>query len=292
MRNFVFLTRCIRNLRGGSQPILAEASDGNVYVCKFSDNLQGPNLLFNEAAGTELYFALGLPVAPWRPLWVSEEFVDRNPACWVQTPEGSHRRNSSLCFGTRYLGNSRQALYEILPGSYFQRIQNEADFWLAWLIDACAHHTDNRQALFLERESRELDAVFIDFGYMFGGPCGLEAPPFRASRYRDGRIYRQPKANLLMTIRRTADNLDNRNLWRKLATIPDGWKSQSASAALSACLNRLADAGYVRECLDVIVESTHTCSHERLDPGYAKFPPLSVLPSGLQTREQIYGVVA
>ncbi len=58
----VVVTQYVRNLRGGSQPILARASDGFLYVVKFANNLQGPNLLFNESAGSELYLACGLPI--------------------------------------------------------------------------------------------------------------------------------------------------------------------------------------------------------------------------------------
>ena len=81
----------IRNLRGGSQPILARASDGLLYVVKFNNNLQGANLPFNESAGTELYRGCGLAVPSWRPLLVSDAFLDRNPDCWMHTPEGRLR---------------------------------------------------------------------------------------------------------------------------------------------------------------------------------------------------------
>lgn len=286
-QNFVFLTRFIRNLRGGSQPILAEASDGQVYVCKFADNVQGPNLLFNEAAGTELYRACGLPVASWRPVWVSDEFLDRYPTCWIQTSEGSRRPAIGHCFAARYLGGTSQNLFEILPGSYLGRIQNARDFWLAWLVDVCASHADNRQALFLEREPRELDAVFIDFGHMFGGAQGLQTPQSRGSQYRDSRIYREPKAGHLMTIRRIADNLNHNTLWLKVAAIPDAWKSQTASEAFAACLNRLADSEFVNGSLDEIVRTIGICTDEGLAPGNAKRLPISVLPASIRVQGQV-----
>jgi len=49
------VTQFIRKVRGGSQAILAKASDGRMYVVKFRNNHQGPNQLFNECMGTELY---------------------------------------------------------------------------------------------------------------------------------------------------------------------------------------------------------------------------------------------
>lgn len=45
----------VRPLRGGSQPFLAGASDGQLYVVKFNGNPQGPNVLLNECVGNELY---------------------------------------------------------------------------------------------------------------------------------------------------------------------------------------------------------------------------------------------
>jgi len=109
-KDFVSLTGYIRSLRGGSQPILAQASDGHTYVVKFANNLQGPNLLFNESAGSELYRACGLAVPEWRPLEVSEDFLDENHDCWMQTPEGQLRPASGLCYGSRFLGGPRRAV--------------------------------------------------------------------------------------------------------------------------------------------------------------------------------------
>ena len=53
--------RFIRKMRGGSQPILVEASDRNLYVVKSQDNLQGRNVLFNEVVGSEMFRQVGLP---------------------------------------------------------------------------------------------------------------------------------------------------------------------------------------------------------------------------------------
>lgn len=55
MPGFPILTGFLKALRGGSQSILAQANDGQLYVVKFANNLQGKNLLFNEAAGSMLY---------------------------------------------------------------------------------------------------------------------------------------------------------------------------------------------------------------------------------------------
>jgi hypothetical protein len=90
----------IRKLRGGSQPILVRADDGLVYVVKFSNNLQGPNLPFNEALGTELFRVAGFNVPKWRLVEVSDDFIDRNPSCWMETECGKLKPDSGWCFGS------------------------------------------------------------------------------------------------------------------------------------------------------------------------------------------------
>jgi hypothetical protein len=201
------LVRYFRNLRGGSQPILAAASDGLIYVVKFADNQQGEYLSFNECMGAELYRACGLPVAPWKLLQVADTFLDQNPSCWSETPNGRRKPAPGMCFGSRFLGDGSR-LYEILPGSYFQRVTNATDFWFAWLLDVGANHTDNRQAIFREEAFSHLQAVFIDFGHMFGGASGGD--PFRSirqSQYRDARIYSRVSLRFLVTLSKNLDSL-------------------------------------------------------------------------------------
>src|ERR1700679_3063217 len=131
-KDAAFVTQYVRSLRGGSQPILARASDGFQYVVKFANNLQGPNLLFNESAGSELYLACGLPVSEWTPLRIADSFLDSNPECRTQTPEGRLRPASGLCFGSLFLGQDDKRLLEILPASMFDLIRNQTSFGLAW----------------------------------------------------------------------------------------------------------------------------------------------------------------
>jgi len=291
-KRFAHVTRYIRSLRGGSQPILAEASDGEVYVVKFADKIRGPNLLFNEVAGTELYRAFGLPVARWRPLLVTGDFLDENPACWPRTPEGLHRPASGMCFGSLFLGGASVKSFEVLPGSHFQRVRNHRDFWLAWLVDVCASHSDSRQAIFVEKESRELKAVFIDFGHMFGGPKGDQHPPGRASRYLDKRIYLRSTASSIVTVRRIAGNLDSDRLWRQLVSIPGEWQYESAQANFAACLNRLSDSRLLENTLDLLAESFGQNARERACSSFVRHPPVSILSPGLQAKGRIRNAVA
>ena len=266
-KHVALVTRHIRNLRGGSQPILAEASDGCVYVVKFADNLQGPHLPFNESMGTELYRACGLPVAPWRPLLVTDSFLERNPACYLETPEGRRKRASGLCFGSRYLGGKNQRAFEVLPGAFFQRVRNAEDFWRAWLVDICAGHSDNRQAIFREEADRQLEAVFVDFGHMFGGAAGSDPNrPFRVSRYQDGRIYPPISMNFLKKVRGITDNLEMDRLWRQLGALPEEWKRKSAIENFTRCLDRLSSVSILEDTWRAITESHRVITCEKPRP--------------------------
>jgi hypothetical protein len=253
-----FVTQYVRSLRGGSQPILARASDGLQYVVKFANNLQGPNLLFNESAGSELYLACGLPVPEWTPLWIADSFLDSNPECWMQTPEGRLRPASGLCFGSRFLGLDGKRLLEILPGSMLKRIRNQVSFWLAWLIDVCAEHVDNRQAIFVEDADGWLDACFVDHGHLFGGPTAESNRNFCVSRHLDPRIYAGVSFGALLDFQRRLQSLDFDKLRQRIEAIPSEWSHASARERFDCCLQRLKMDSLVRNVIETITDD-----HER-----------------------------
>jgi len=251
----VAVTRHIQKLRGGSQPILAEASDGRLYVVKFANNLQGANLLFNESMGSELYRACKLPGPAWKPLQVSDFFIEQNPNCWMETEKGSLRPEAGWCFGSQYLGEGGGRLLEILPGSSFSRVQNHNSFWLAWLIDICAGHVDNRQAVFQEDVKGQLQAYFVDHGHLFGGPKGEQRMHFQASRYLDPRIYQSVSSQHLLNFRRIARCMNVDRLWQSVQELPEQWKTASALEGFTQCLDRLASPGLLQNILDTMVDA-------------------------------------
>jgi hypothetical protein len=255
VKKFAHLTRYIRNLRGGSQPILAEASDGLVYVVKFTNNPQGPNLAFNESAGSELFRACRVAVPSWKALVVTDLFLEKNPSCWIQTPTGRLRPDSGLCFGSLFLGGNGKRILEILPGSSFQRVRNRPSFWLAWLIDICAEHADARQALFVEDIEGWLDAHFVDHGHLFGGPRTVLKKNFIASRYLDPRIYQDVSSIELQGFMEIVRRLDGDQLWKRVRALPAEWKAASALNSFAQCLDRLSTPGLLRRVLDTMVDS-------------------------------------
>jgi hypothetical protein len=267
-KNMVFVTRHIRSLRGGTQAVLAEASDGHHYVVKFNAGHQGANLPFNESVGSELYRAVNLPSPAWAPLLVTDSFLDENPACRVQTMDGAVRPEASICFGSRYLGEGGERLLEILPGGSFKRVNNHACFWLSWLIDICANHTDNRQAIFMEDQAGWLNAVFLDHGHMFGGPHGDEQRHFLASRYLDPRVYQDVSRESLESFLQVVQAIDVDGLWRTIQALPEDWKTDSALSAVSKCLNRVSDGVLLRNVLDTMADAQKQSSQRERRAAY------------------------
>jgi hypothetical protein len=288
-----FLTRHIRNLRGGSQPILAQASDGLLYVVKFANNIQGANLPFNESMGSELYRACGLAGPSWKPLLITDSFLDQNQNCWMQTPEGRLRPDSGLCFGSRFLGGDGIRLLEILPGTSFKRIRNQVSFWLAWLVDICAEHTDNRQAIFVEDSARGLEAHFVDHGHLFGGPKGEQSLRFKASRYLDPRIYPHVSSQEVAQVQKTAHLLDVEQLRRQMLRLPDDWKTESAFSKFETCLCRLSNSKLVQNIVETMIEAQQQYNErEKRTRPTGWNATATVLCPGIQARGIGRGLVA
>jgi len=257
----VHVKRLIRKLRGGSDPVLVLASDGLHYVVKFSNNLQGPNVLFNESVGTELYQACGLSTPAWKPLLVSNSFLDQNPGAWMETDDGPRRPEAGLCYGSLFMAAGPGRTFEILPGSAFSRILSRSSFWLAWLIDSCADHVDNRQAIFKEDASGSLHAFFIDHGHLFGGPAGKQRLPIIASRYLDPRIYPDTAGHEFAGFHNTLHSIDADELWRRANALPEEWKTPTALDGMARALQALSDSNRIQSLLDRmhtdIERSTH-----------------------------------
>lgn len=281
MRNgsALYIVRYIRKLCGCTQSILAEGSDGRLYVVKFANNPQGPNIPFNESVGSELYRACGLTVPEWKPLLVTNSFLESNPACWIAMPTSRLVPNAGWCFGSRFLGSEGKRLLEILPGSSIARVRNVWNFWLAWLVDICADHADHRQALFEERPDGRLSTVFIDHGHLFGGPHGIQKCGPRVSRYLDARIYRDLSSKNIATIQDRLKSLKVDLLWQQTLNLPDEWRTKTALDSFSECLGRLSSVALVQTLVDEVIEV-----HNRSTLSATAYSS-PILRSGIQTIE-------
>lgn len=278
-----FLMHLVSNLRGGSQPILAQASDGLLYVVKFANNPQGPNLAFNESMGCALYRACGLPSPSWKPLIVTDSFLENNRSSWMHTEEGILRPALGLCLGSAFLGGRDTRLIEFLPKNKFQQVRNRSDFWTAWLVDICASHADHRQAMFVENADGLLDAHFVDHGHMFHGTKGDSNLNFKASRYLDSRIYHPLSSREVADMRKIPQQLDTGRIWQSIDSLPSQWVNPSALCSLRECLDRLSTRELLRNVLDTIVDSCERMAE--FESGHRqrrRKSPASVLYSGIQ----------
>jgi hypothetical protein len=251
----VKITRFIRRLHGSSQSWLAVGSDFANYVVKFNSNPQGQNLLFNEAFGSELYRAVGLLTAGWCPIQVDDESLDRNPQVWFEVPNGTRRPDSGLHFGSRFVENASQITYDIIPKSWFNRIENRDQFWGALVLDIWAEHVDHRQAVFTRNGSRgTLTAHFIDHGHMFGGPSGSKTRRPFSSMFLDLDMYSLDRTEV--TVGEWVEKvrtLKPEILFEAFASVPHQWRSSSTKSICERLLRsrELLEASVTKEIVRI-----------------------------------------
>jgi hypothetical protein len=249
----VQVVRFIRKLQGSSQPILVEGINGILYVLKFSNNAQGPQVLFNEAAGMQLYRACGLAVPIWEPLLLSKGFIERNRGCWIEGPSGLTPPEPGLCLGTRFLTPSDRIL-EILPRDSYSRLDNPSCFWMAWLIDVCCNHTDDRQALFAKQVTGYIKAVFIDFGHLFGGPHGTDRSNPMTCMYIDLDIYPYLTEIELERYVRVCRRVTSSKVAGYIKALPSEWQSARALAQFTRGIDLLSNKAFVESMLGQVLK--------------------------------------
>lgn len=176
-------------LRGVCQSCIVEASDGFLYVLKTA-RAASPNLLFNEAFGSNLLRHFGLPVADWQPVSLDNDFIEANPEMWfISARNNSRRPAAGLHFGSRLVSSKRATgAYQIIPSSWASKVRNRPHFLGALAIDIWSNHCDRRQAIYTPC-GEGLKATFIDNGHMFGGLAGKEVSPPRCCMAHDLNIY-------------------------------------------------------------------------------------------------------
>jgi len=231
-----------------------------------------------------LYYACGLNAPAWRQILLTDSFLDRNPESWIETKTGRERPPAGLCFGCAYLGTEGVQPFEVLPETSYARIRNRESFWMAWLVDICAEHTDNRQALFVKEEDG-FAAHFVDSGNLFGGVTGDQQAHFTASRYLDPAIYPYVPTRRLQSLERKLEEIDADGLWRKACALPDQWRSATAFNGLGRCLQRLANHALVQNLLDTIVESVMRTRGGKIPPSSVPIDSGSLLWANARARQ-------
>jgi hypothetical protein len=176
--------RLIRKMRGGAQAHLLEAADGYAYVVKFLNNPQHRRILVNEWISSVFLNYLGIAAPAAAIVRVSQEFLAANPEVHLQL--GHHRQepDPGWHFGSRFPGNpSLTVVYDFLPDSVLQTIENRSDFLGALAFDKWMGNADSRQAVFFRARLKEwipgsdahalkmgFVAQMIDHGFVFDGP--------------------------------------------------------------------------------------------------------------------------
>jgi hypothetical protein len=129
-------------MRGGSQPALIRCSDGKLYVVKFFNNKQGPNVLANEVLGNEFFLhAFNLPTPQWKPILISKSFLKSNAALSFDGPYRANLLQSGLHFDSEFLGSVKVgAVYDWLPTAFSNRVTNTQDFVGIQIFDVWMNH--------------------------------------------------------------------------------------------------------------------------------------------------------
>src|SRR5271170_4420217 len=159
----------IRRMRGGAQSHLMLASDGNLYVVKFSNNPQHVRVLANELLATRLATALGLAVPPSEVIEVSEWLIRNTQELTIEQRGGALPCRAGLHFASRWVGGLMPGqTVDYLPQEQLLEVRNLAEFAGILALDKWTCNINGRQAVFQKgRRERRYKATFIDQGYCF-----------------------------------------------------------------------------------------------------------------------------
>ncbi len=161
-------------MRGGAQAHLLLAQDprsgeGHYYVVKFRNNPQHCRVLANEMLAWSLLEYLGLPAAPGEVVHVSQDLIAASPGLYVEAGGRRETCCAGLQFGSRCPGDpSRQPIYDYLPDSLLQQVQNADAFVGMVAFDQWVSNANGRQAIFFrDRKTQLFMAWMIDHGFAF-----------------------------------------------------------------------------------------------------------------------------
>lgn len=184
----------VSKLNGSSQPSIVMTTGATLYVVKFWE-FTGKR---TDERGHRIRGDVAhRPANPqWAPILFTDELIDKNPQLWhrnrstskgIRPEAGPHFGSSSRLT----LSEGENHTYELIPGSWIDRVSNREDFVGALLLDLWTNNCDRCQCVFLsETGSSSLRAVFIDNDHMFGGHFGNEKTCPRRVMVPDARFYR------------------------------------------------------------------------------------------------------
>jgi hypothetical protein len=217
----------VRKLSGESNAVLVRASDGLLYVIKMMDGLKGPNVLANEALGNELGKYLGLSVPDWRPIELSEAFIEKYLLMhWTGSESWLDRPGPGLYFGSLAVGqDDHESVLKELPENWHSRIVNRKDFVGMLLLDLWANQIGPRNAILVNScDQTKVTAIFIDNSRMFGGFWGIEEQRRGIALFHDRRVYADLDVNRIFNgWLQKAIAMDEKMLLQLATVVPSQW---------------------------------------------------------------------
>ena len=263
-------------MQGASRPVMAQASDGHHYIVKLTGDDTDTYLNFNESAGTELFSACGLSVAPWACLELTRDMIEQTRKRWPDVVENHPNLKPGLYCGTRYLGTAGTRVFEALPAEDLRRVTNRTSFWLAWLLDVCAEQSQNRQAVFVENAEKKITAYFVDHSGLFGG-CGLnQRRDLDGSRNKDEQIYVHLRPSEIEAIPQVLYKANWEQLRKRIDALPEAWRSPASLSAFEDCLSRMSDLVFLEDTMQAIDRAHRFCP--RILFGGRRLPAHTPLP--------------
>lgn len=148
------------------------ASDGNLYVTKFSNNPLGIRVLASEFLATKIGLFLGLPMPEVGMIEVPKLLIKDTKEMWMETEDGEIIRCASgRHLAVRYVGDIwKDRVFDFMPKAIFSRVTNRTDFLKILPFDKWLGNCDHRQAVFVGRAGkRKYKAIFIDQHDCFDG---------------------------------------------------------------------------------------------------------------------------
>ena len=248
----------IRRMRGGAQSHLMLASDGNLYVVKFSNNPQHVRVLANELLATRLAAAVGLAVPESEVIEVTEWLIRNTQDLTIEQRGGSQSCQAGLHFASRWVGGLMPGhTVDYLPQEQLLEVRNLAEFAGILALDKWTCNINGRQAVFQKkRRERRYSAAFIDQGYCFHAGDWKFVDASLGGVFAENTVYRgvtgwesfEPWLSRI-------ESLAPETAWAIAEIVPPEWYGGDVSALEVLIERLLARRARVRELIVAFGES-------------------------------------
>ncbi len=223
----------LRRMRGATQPHLMLAADNRRYVVKFRNNPVHPRILANELLATRIALSLGLPMLPVEIIEVSDWLIGHTPQLRIEIDKRIVPCSGGLHLASRYAADHDEPILEQLPRRLRPKLANRAAFANVLAFDKWAGNCDNRQAVFVKRNSKPVryGAVFLDQGECFNAAQWTFPDLPLMGAYDGDWVY--PSVTGWDAFEPTLsrlESLDITDLWNIAVEVPQEWYQHDGAA--------------------------------------------------------------